>query len=63
MQTFQIISLIANLVLGVTILVLFYPRLRKHIEDKRSKRQQLSNARFVKQIRTEVRRYLQELQD
>jgi hypothetical protein len=69
MQTLSLISLVVNIVLGITVLSLIYPKgiqyyrnYKKHRERKGEQRRQAENARLVKTIRTEVRKYLEELQ-
>lgn len=66
MSTFQILSLIANAVLAITLLyVMFSGRVVHYIRERkklREKRSQLERARFTKAVREEVRRYLEELQ-
>jgi len=66
MQALPIISIIANIVLAITLLyVVFSGRVIQYItsiKKRREKRSQLERARFVKDVREEVRRYLEELQ-
>lgn len=66
MSTLQIVSLIANIILGITLLyVVFSGKVIsyiKSIKKRREKRANLERARFVKDVREEVRRYLEELQ-
>ena len=68
MYNVQIISIVANVVLGITVLSLISPKMiqsykdyKKQRETRRDKVRQANNARLVKTIRTEVRRYLEEL--
>lgn len=66
MQTLPIISLITNVALMITVLSLVLPKVKQHIREKKKRRENLSKlerANLVKTIRTEVRRYLEELKD
>ena len=73
MSTLQIgllISYIANIVLIGTFLLYFYPKVKQSYlkrkklrENKRDKQRNMEQARLVKTIRAEVRRYLEELQN
>lgn len=66
MSTFEFSSLIANIVLAITLLyVVFSSKAIEYIQKRknlREKRANLKRARFVKDVREEVRRYLEELQ-
>lgn len=66
MSTLQLFSIVTNIVLGITLLyVVFSSRAIQYIKQRknlREKRRQLKRARFVKDVREEVRRYLEELQ-
>jgi flagellar biosynthesis/type III secretory pathway M-ring protein FliF/YscJ len=69
MSTLQIVSIVANVILAITVLSFIYPKViqsytkyKKQRERKGEQRRQAENARLVKTIRTEVRRYLEELQ-
>lgn len=66
MSTLQIVSIIANVVLGLTLLyVVFSSKAIQYINSikkQREKRANLERARFTKLVREEVRRYLEELQ-
>lgn len=66
MQSIQIVSIIANVVLGITLLyVLFSSKAIEYIKQRKKRRETKANlkrARFVKDVREEVRRYLEELQ-
>lgn len=69
MYTFQI-SLITNVILGILVLRLIYPKAKqvylkqkKLRETLRDKRRQMESARLVKTIRIEVRKYLEELKN
>lgn len=69
MYTFQI-SLITNVILGILVLRLIYPKAKqvylkqkKLKETLRDKRRQMESARLVKTIRIEVRKYLEELKN
>lgn len=71
MYTLPIIaSMVANVLLTIACLWLFYPQFKESIkkrkklrESKANKERALEKANFVKQIRYEVRRYLEELQN
>jgi len=70
MFTSTIVLLITNIVLIILCLSLIYPKVIKHIGNKKKLRERkakqveaLKKANFVKSIRTEVRKYLKELQD
>lgn len=65
MSTLSLISLYVNILLGITVLSLVYPKgiryyrnYKKHRETKREQERQ----RVKEQIRREVREYLKELQ-
>jgi len=66
MSTLQIVSLLANVILAITLLyVMFSSKVIHYINERkklREKRSNLERARFVKDVREEVRRYLEELQ-
>lgn len=66
MQSIQIVSIIANVVLGLTLIyVLFSSKAIEYIQKRKKRRETKANlkrARFVKDVREEVRRYLEELQ-
>ena len=64
------LSYIANIILIGIVLLYVYPQVKQEYskrkklrETKRDKRRQLERARFVKDVREEVRRYLEELQN
>lgn len=66
MSALQLFSIIGNIVLGITLLyVIFSSKVIQYIKQRknlREKRANLERARFVKDVREEVRRYLEELQ-
>ena len=68
MSTLQIglyLSYVGNILLGGIVLLYVYPQIKQYIKNKkklREKQANLERARFVKDVRDEVRRYLQELQ-
>lgn len=66
MQHVQIVSIVANVVLGITLLyVMFSSKAIEYINKRKKYRETKANlerARLVKTIREEVRRYLEELQ-
>ena len=66
MSTLQIVSLLANVILAITLLyVMFSSKVIHYVNERkklREKRSNLERARFVKDVREEVRRYLEELQ-
>ena len=69
MFTFTTISIVLNLVLVTLCLSLIYPKVvvsyrnKKKLRERKAKQvQTLKKAQFVKTIRTEVRKYLKELQ-
>ena len=66
MSTFEFFSITANVVLGITLLyVLFSSKAIQYINKRKNRREKQANlkrARFVKDVREEVRRYLEELQ-
>lgn len=70
MSTVTITLLITNIVLIILCLTLVYPKViqfirkKKKLKETKAKQvQSLKKAQFVKTIRTEVRKYLKELQD
>lgn len=67
MSALQIVSLIANIVLGITLVyVVFSKKAIQYINQRKKRREKQANlerARFVKDVREEVRRYLEELQN
>lgn len=71
MYTLPIIaSMVANVLLTIACLWLFYPQIKESInkrkkmqENKANKERALEKANLVKTIRYEVRRYLEELQN
>ena len=68
MSTFTIIilSAITNVLLILTCLSLYMPRIKEYIRKRKIRKENLSKlerATFVKEVRAEVRRYLKELQD
>jgi len=70
MFTFEIVLLISNIVLILLCLSLIYPKVIVYITQKKKLRERkakqgkaLEKAQFVKIIRTEVRKYLKELQN
>jgi hypothetical protein len=70
MFTFEIVLLISNIVLILLCLSLIYPKVIVYITQKKKLRERkakqgkaLEKAQFVKTIRTEVRKYLKELQN
>lgn len=70
MSTVTITLLITNIVLIILCLTLVYPKVIQFISKKKKLRetkakqvQSLRKAQLVKTIRTEVRKYLKELQD
>lgn len=68
MSTLQIglyLSYVGNILLGGIVLLYVYPQIKQYIKNKKKRREKQANlerARFVKDVRDEVRRYLQELQ-
>ena len=66
MSTFQLLSLISNIVLAIALLyVVFSGKIISYIKSikrRGEKRANLERARFTKLVREEVRRYLEELQ-
>lgn len=69
MPTFEITLLLVNTLLIITCLSLIYPKVmvyyknRKKVKETKAKQvRALKKAQFVKSIRTEVRKYLKELQ-
>lgn len=69
MQTFTIISIVVNVLLILTVLwlvILKYTeesKIKKINRERKAKQvQNLKKAHFIKSIRTEVRKYLKELQ-
>ena len=58
-DTFGVLALLAGIGLGLKKL---YEFLRNYMQERNVKSKQLERARFVKDVRTEVRRYLEELQ-
>jgi len=66
MQTFEIVSLVANVLLAITVLYLMFSgKVIQYIQKRKKIRENKANlerARLVKTIREEVRRYLEELQ-
>ena len=68
MSTLQIglyLSYVGNIILGGIVLLYVYPQAKQYYLNKkklREKRSNLERARFVKDVREEVRRYLEELQ-
>ena len=58
-DTFGVLALLAGIGLG---LKKFYEFLRNYMQGRNVKSKQLERARFVKDVRAEVRRYLEELQ-
>jgi hypothetical protein len=70
MQTLPLISIYINILLGCLVLWLFFDKYKdvykkkKILREKQAKqRENLKKANFVKTIRVEVRRYLEELQN
>ena len=70
MSTFEITLFITNIVLIILCLSLVYPKAKQFIsnkkklrENKAKQRSNIKKAQFVKSIRTEVRKYLEELQE
>lgn len=70
MSTVTITLLITNIVLIILCLTLVYPKViqfirkKKKLKETKAKQvQSLRKAQLVKTIRTEVRKYLKELQD
>lgn len=68
MQTFTLISLISNIILGVLVLGISYPRIKNTVKEwgesrkkQKENKKQLENARLVKLVRQEVIKYLEEL--
>lgn len=66
MSPVQGLSILANIVLAIALLyvvfsgkVISYINKRKNLREKRAN---LQRARFIKDVREEVRRYLEELQ-
>ena len=68
MSTLQIglyLSYLGNIILGGIVLLYVYPKIKQEYlkrKKQREKRSNLKRARFVKDVREEVRRYLEELQ-
>ena len=69
MSTFEIVLFITNISLVILCLSLIYPKVvvsyrnKKKLRERKAKQvQTLKKAQFVKTIRTEVRKYLKELQ-
>lgn len=66
MSTLEIISIVSNIVLGISLLyVMFSNKAIQYINQRKKRREKQANlerARFVKDVREEVRRYLEELQ-
>ena len=58
-DTFGVLAILAGIGLG---LKKFYEFLRLSLKGRGVKKKQLERARFVKDVRTEVRKYLEELQ-
>lgn len=70
MSAFEITLFFTNIVLIILCLLLIYPKVivfyknKKKLRERRAKQvDSLKKAQFVKAIRTEVRKYLRELQD
>jgi len=70
MSTVTITLLITNIVLIILCLTLVYPKVIQFIskkkklrETKAKQRSNIKKAQFVKSVRTEVRKYLEELQE
>lgn len=67
MQTSEIISFSANIILSIAVIYLmFFHRAIEYIKKLKKSREtkgKTEKARFVRQVRIEVRRYLEELQD
>ena len=57
--TLGILAIVSGIVLGLKRL---YEFLRNYMQERNVKSKQLERARFVKDVRAEVRRYLEELQ-
>ena len=66
MSTFEIVSIVGNIILAITLLyVLFSSKAIQYIQKIKKRRETKANlerARLVKLVREEVRRYLEELQ-
>lgn len=59
------LSYVANIILMGIVLLNVFPKVKQYYLEKkklREKRANLKRARFVKDVREEVRRYLEELQ-
>ena len=70
MQTFQLLNILLNVVLSILVLSLVFPKMKQEYikkkklrETRRDKKRNIEKAQFVKTIRTEVRRYLEEIQN
>ena len=69
MSTFEIVLFITNISLIILCLSLIYPKVvvsyknKKKLRERKAKQvETLKKAQFVKTIRTEVRKYLKEIQ-
>ena len=63
MSTFAILSLVSNIVLGILVLSLVYPKVIQRYKDTKKLRETQANKEREEFIRKVVREYLQELQN
>lgn len=62
MQTIFILSLLVNVGIAGLVLYKLYPRVIKHIKDKKKQRETQRKIQETKRVRKIVREYLEELQ-
>jgi uncharacterized protein (UPF0297 family) len=63
MSTFATLSLVSNIVLGILVLSLVYPKAIQRYKDTKKQRERQANKEREEFIRKVVREYLKELQN
>ena len=63
MSTFATLSLVSNIVLGILVLSLIYPKAIQRYKDTKKQREKQANKEREEFIRKVVREYLKELQN